>query len=407
MNILFLTLSFSTSSHKSFYEDLLREFLKRGEKIFVVCAKENKSEEQGGLSVSEDGLTIIRVPTGNITGNVPILEKGCATISIDRQFMNAINKYLGDVAFDLILYPTPPITLVNTITAIKRKTHAKTYLLLKDIFPQNAVDLGIMSKTGIGVKSIIYKYFRRKERQLYCISDYIGCMSPANVEYVLTKNPFIRKEQVEVCPNCLSIPDAAPTFKRDNLALKKEYGIPGDAVVFIYGGNLGKPQGIGFLIECLRYVKDNRKAFFMIIGEGSEFNRIQKYIDEEKPSNVKLLHYMPKDDYQRISNQCDVGMLFLDHRFTIPNFPSRILNYLVSGNPVLAATDPCSDIGTIARDNGFGFCCESNDVKGFEKAVNDFIEADREEMGKKGWEFFERNWTVEKGYETIIKHFLN
>ena len=72
---------------------------------------------------------------------------------------------------------------------------------------------------------------------------------------------------------------------------------------------------------------------------------------------------MPKDEYQLISDQCDVGMMFLDHRFTIPNFPSRILNYLASGNPVLAATDANTDIGAIARDNGFGFCCESNDVR--------------------------------------------
>lgn len=145
----------------------------------------------------------------------------------------------------------------------------------------------------------------------------------------------------------------------------------------------------------------------MIIGEGSEFDKLQQFINEDKPSNVKLLHYMPKDEYQQISDQCDVGMMFLDHRFTIPNFPSRILNYLASGNPVLAATDPYSDIGTIARDNGFGFCCESNDVKGFEKVVQNFISADRELMGKRGWEFFKKHWTVENGYKIIMKHFEN
>ena len=114
---------------------------------------------------------------------------------------------------------------------------------------------------------------------------------------------------------------------------------------------------------------------------------------------------MPKDEYQLISDQCDVGMMFLDHRFTIPNFPSRILNYLASGNPVLAATDANTDIGTIARDNGFGFCCESNDVKGFAKAVDDFINADREVMGEKGWNFLKNNWSVENGYNIIMKHF--
>ena len=252
---------------------------------------------------------------------------------------------------------------------------------------------------------MLHSYFRKKEKFYYSISDTIGCMSPANVKYVLDHNQEIYADKVEVCPNCLSVPAVEPTFKRDSSELKKKYGIPEDAVIFIYGGNLGKPQGIGFLIECLRYVKDNSKAYFMIIGEGSEFGKLQQFIEDEKPKNVRLLNYMPKDEYQLVSNQCDVGMMFLDHRFTIPNFPSRILNYLASGNPVLAATDPNSDIGTIARDNGFGFCCESNNVEEFSKAVNDFIEADREEMGRKGWEFFKNNWSVENGYNIIMKHF--
>ena len=72
---------------------------------------------------------------------------------------------------------------------------------------------------------------------------------------------------------------------------------------------------------------------------------------------------------------------------------------------MLAATDANTDIGTIARDNGFGFCCESNDVKGFAKAVDDFINADREAMGENGWNFFKNNWSVENGYHIIMKHF--
>ena len=165
MNILFLALSFSKNDHRSFYEDLLMEFQNRGDRVYVVCAKEKEAIEKPGLSVREDGVTIIRVLTGNITGDVPLLEKGLATLRIDSQFKNAIGQYLKDVNFDLILYPTPPITLVNTITAVKKKTNAKTYLLLKDIFPQNAVDLGMMTRSG--VKSIIYKFFRRKEKKLY------------------------------------------------------------------------------------------------------------------------------------------------------------------------------------------------------------------------------------------------
>lgn len=404
MNILFMTLVFSDRNHVNFYDEQLRVFVKNGHKVCVACANDSRSIEPDGLQ-DWHGMMVLRIKTGDITGTTNIVKKGLATVMVGYYFKKAIRKYYKDEQFDLILYPTPPITLAGTIAWAKKKYGAKTYLMLKDIFPQNAVDIGLMSKSGL--RGMIYHYFRKKEKYFYRISDMIGCMSPANVEYVLKHNSEISREKVEVCPNCLSVPEKEPMFERDGRVLKAKYGIPNDAVVFVYGGNLGKPQGIGLLIDCLRYVKDNRRAYFLIIGEGAEYGRIEQFLNDEKPANMKLLRYMPKDEYQQVSNQCDVGMIFLDHRFTIPNFPSRILNYLASGNPVLVGTDPNSDIGTIARDNGFGFCCESSDVKGFAKIVEDFIVADRELMGKKGWEYFKNNWSVENGYQIIMKHFEN
>jgi len=404
MNVLFLSLVFSDRMHINFYEELLEVFVRNGHRVLVACSNDSRSLEPDGIQ-EWNGMTVLRIRTGDITGVTNAIKKGLATMTVDFYFKRAIKKYFKNEHIDLILYPTPPITLANTIAWAKKYFNAKTYLMLKDIFPQNAVDMGMISTRGI--MGVIHSYFRNKERFFYRISDTIGCMSPANVSYLLRHNPDINREKVEICPNCLSVPDKVPSFRRNNSELKKRFGIPDNAVIFIYGGNLGKPQGISFLIQCLRQMKHYNSAYFLIIGEGSEFGKIQQFLDEEKPANVKLLHYLPKDEYQLISNQCDVGMMFLDHRFTIPNFPSRILNYLASGNPVLAATDPYSDIGTIARDNGFGFCCESNDVNSFEKAVNDFISADRESMGKKGWEYFIKNWSVDKGYEIIIKHFQN
>lgn len=72
---------------------------------------------------------------------------------LESQFKSALKKYFRDVKFDLILYSTPPITFNNVIKYAKKKSDNKalTYLLLKDIFPQNAVDLGMISKTGVKV----------------------------------------------------------------------------------------------------------------------------------------------------------------------------------------------------------------------------------------------------------------
>ena len=294
--------------------------------------------------------------------------------------------------------------MVNTITKIKKRTGAKTYLLLKDIFPQNAVDLALMQKNGI--KGLIYKYFRRKEKKLYAISDHIGCMSPANVEYVLKHNPEVKRDIVEVCPNCIALPEVNPvTQKKEVSDLRIKYNIPKDAKIFIYGGNLGKPQGIKFLVDCLDKEKDNKKVFFIIIGSGTEFGRIENFIKKSQTRNTLLLKYLPKEEYKLIVNQCQVGMIFLDYRFQIPNFPSRLLSYMAAAMPVIIATDPNTDMGTIAEENGFGYKCLSNDVEGFSQAVDKIINSNIEEMGKNAWEYLVKNYTVSTAYNIITRHF--
>ena len=225
-----------------------------------------KKERNRDTEISDErGIHVLRIRTGNITGNVNIIEKGISTVMIDKQFQKAISRYFSNEKFDLILYPTPPITLVGTVTYLKKKSNAVSYLLLKNIFPQNAVDLGMLSTTGI--KGIVYKGFRNKEKKLYKISDYIGCMSPANVRYVLKHNEFVKTEKIEVCPNCVKLLNDKHTME-EHMNIRKKYRIPVDKKVFVYGGNLGKPQGIDFFLSCLDAVKDINDAFILVVGGG-------------------------------------------------------------------------------------------------------------------------------------------
>ena len=188
MNILFLTLiGFESINEKNIYTDLIREFVKQGHTVCSISPIEKRYKKQTHL-VKEGKSTIVRLQIGN-TQKTNIIEKGISTVLIETQYKRAIKKYYSNIKYDLVLYSTPPITLVSAIEYVKRRDNAKTYLLLKDIFPQNAVDLGMMNKTGI--KAPLYRYFRNKEKRLYDISDHIGCMSQANVDYVLSHNPSV------------------------------------------------------------------------------------------------------------------------------------------------------------------------------------------------------------------------
>ena len=111
-------------------------------------------------------------------------------------------------------------------------------------------------------------------------------------------------------------------------------------------------------------------VYFLIIGSGTEYGKLKKYINEDKPRNVKLMQQLPKEDYDKIVSSCDIGLIFLDYRFTIPNFPSRLLSYMAAKLPVLACTDPNTDIGKLIIEGKFGWWCESNDVDVFVDIIN-------------------------------------
>ncbi len=124
------------------------------------------------------------------------------------------------------------------------------------------------------------------------------------------------------------------------------------------------------------------------------------------PINAKIFGQLPKDEYEILANTCDVGLIFLDHRFTIPNFPSRLLSYMQASMPVIAATDTSTDMGEILENGEFGFWCESNDINAFNKNIEKlYDEKLRNDMGANARKYLEENYTARRSYEIIIKHF--
>ena len=400
MNVIFITLSrIHDIQSRGIYTDLMRKFRDEGDHVYIVSPNERQFGIPTGLKES-DGVHFLGVKTLNIQ-KTNVVEKGVGTLLLESQYKRAISKYLKNIQFDLILYSTPPITLTSVINFLKKKSpKAITYLLLKDIFPQNAVDLGMFSKG-----SLFYKIFRAKEKSLYKASNYIGCMSPANVEFLLKHNSYIDSSTVEVAPNSIEL---SPEVLVDKVAIRKKYNLPTDLPIFIYGGNLGKPQGIDFLIKCMEENAGRNDCHFLIVGNGTEYKKLELWHSTNKPTNISLFARLPKEDYDLLVQSCDVGLIFLDSQFTIPNYPSRLLSYLEYKMPIIAATDRNTDIGSIAEENNYGFACESTDVNVFTQCVNKFVSSPNqiEKMGINGYNFLLNNYLVHHTYDRILSHFI-
>ena len=388
MNILYLSaVPFKIDKNPSIYTDLIQELDNSGNQITVVSIDGSLKPFQV-KKVRQKNIDLIYIGSFQLY-NVNLFKKGLSMISLPFFMRRAIKK-LDLKKFEVILYETPPITSAGIVKQIKKKNEIKSFLMLKDIFPQNAVDIGLMKEN-----SLIFKYFKRKEKLLYEVSDYIGCMSNGNIDYVLENNPEISKEKVYYFPNT----------KKDtgngNINFEKE------KLQFVYGGNMGLPQGVLNIAPAISYFKNDRNIEFIFVGKGTEWNKINEYFKEQE--NVKVLESLPREEYEKLLSSCDAGFILLDSRFTIPNYPSRTLAYLEKGIPIIAATDRNTDIKDLIQDNNVGLWSCSDDIDSLIKNIKIMKEnkEKRKEFSKNARELFLKEFQVEKSVELLHKYINN
>ncbi|MGV8947034.1 MAG: glycosyltransferase family 4 protein [Lutibacter sp.] len=395
MKLLFLTMTkLDSLQGRGIYIDLLNLFKEKGHEIFVVSPSERRLKTKTVLR-KENGVSILNVETLNLQKST-ILEKGVGQLLLEYQYLNGIKKYFANEKFDLIIYSTPPITFSKVIRYIKNRDGAYSYLLLKDIFPQNAVDMQMIKKQGI-----LHRFFLKKEKELYQLSDTIGCMSEANKQYIITHNIAISPEKLEVNPNTI-IPIPVSYTAEEKRVIREKYGLPLQKKIFVYGGNLGVPQGIGFLLEVIAALKESN-AYILVVGSGTQYGKVAAWFDSNQPTNAKLLSGLPKDDYDKLLGACDVGMIFLHKDFSIPNFPSRLLSYLEMKMPVLAATDKNTDIGTVIQQAKCGYWVEAGDNLGMQEKISKLCNDNLELLGENSWQLLQSNYLVERSYNLIAE----
>lgn len=391
MNILFLTMvKIGSVNEEGIYQDFINEIASRGNKVFVVSPIENREKMNTHL-IEEGNVKILRVKTGDVT-KTSKFKKGINQLKLESQFQKAINQFFNDKSFDLIVYSTPPITFSKLIQKLKKEHNAITYLMLKDIFPQNAVDIQMISKN-----SIVYKLFRKKELNTYEVSDLIGVMSEENKNHII-KNSNVEPNKIHIFRNSIY----EMKINASNRSLLTKYGIDINKKILIYGGNLGEPQGFKNIVNFIKKFDEVKNANLIIVGSGTKFDDVK--IAAKNMENVFVLNQLPKQDYDAVLNHSDIGLIFLDDRFTIPNYPSRMTSYLSLGKPVIASVDNCTDISSDIEKNNVGFSSNSKNTDLLIKNINK-LTSDKElykQLSENAISFFNREFKIEDNVDRMI-----
>lgn len=396
MNVLFLSLyPFNKLSDGYIAADLVKQFVDEGHTLTVIAPMEGANN----IYIEEsEGFKNVHIGCGPIQ-KTSAFKKVINLRKLDLLAKTFLKK--SNVKFDLAVCMVSHCAFYRTVKFIKKRDKAFVYNMVKDIFPQNAVDMGMMKKDGL-----LYKWFKNKENKYYAISDVLGVLSDRAVQSIKQLNPKIVRKKIEVNPNSCIVKDLAMNDEQKAAVLAK-YEIPANKTVMVYGGNLGKPQGIEFLLDCVKHNEERfGNAYFVIVGNGTEYEKIAWYFNNALPKNAKLMARLGGSDFDDLCLASDVGLVFLNRDFTIPHYPSRVLSYMQARLPILFAVDSVCDSGEIAERNGYGFNCLNGDLDKFFENVEKFeaSKATCKNMGEKAYSFMTQNYTVKRSYDIIMKH---
>lgn len=417
MKILFLTIGLRdfSSGDGGFYSDMIRALLTKGHKV-VAMAPANNNQKTG--LYTEGALEVLRVKIPPIQGNYPAYKKIYGVLMMNPMYRIAYKRFLKERTFDWVIMPTPPSSLVKVVKTVMRRSGAKYYLLLRDIHPESKIriptpetlartDVYEECKKPYKAGKIMYKYLYKQSQEAYRLADYIGCMTPGNMEFVKQIAPTIPSSKIVLLPNWYKEPETKITVNETDVRAK--YGLEGKFVAF-FGGTIGEGQAIWNIATLAKHYIQQKDIVFLIVGRGTKKAVLEKMAKQDGLTNMKFLEYMPRLEYETILRIADVGLITIDEKFPVPTSPSKAIGYMALHQPIVAMINKGNDYGDFyLKPSGCGLWSEGLDnnkmFENFDWIYKHPIE--RKAMGEAGYQYYFQHFTVEKVCDQLCKQLEN
>lgn len=375
--------------------DLSREFARQGHNLTILSPSPNLKSKWSSEDL--DGVRILRLKTLRLR-DVSYLRRTLGELLMPFLMLRNLNKSpLCYERWDGVVWYSPSIFHGPLVNAIKRKSKCKGYLIIRDIFPEWAVDMGLMRR------GLIYIFFDAVARYQYSLADVIGVQTSGNRKYF---KKWIQStgHKLEILPNWLG----EPTYKKCSIRLNETK--LAERKVFVYAGNMGVAQGMDILLDLAEKYLDRQDVGFLFVGRGSEFTRLTTSAKVRKLDNVLFYDEIHPDEISDLYRQCSVGLVSLDPNHKTHNIPGKFLTYMQNGLPVLASLNLGNDLSSLIRQEKVGQVCECNQPdKLFELSEEILLQVDRgtDELKSRCKSLFEREFNVKKAVLQILETFQN
>lgn len=311
-----------------------------------------------------------------------------------------INKKAASVNFDLVVNYSPSIFFAPVALYFRNK---KTFifLVLRDFFPQWAIDQGLLAK-----HSPITWFFRQVEKLNYRSSNVVAVQSPANLN--IFKQIYSGQVDLKVLMNWSAQSPYALKEGFDRHCLRNELGIPGDKIILLYGGNIGYAQDMQNIVRLAKGLSSCEKAHLFLIGQGDEYEMVNEAINKYQLENLTLMPAVSQDKYIEYVASADIGLFSLSKAHTAHNFPGKLLGYMVESKPILGSVNLGNDVASIMLDSKSGLVSFNGDDDQFLADALSLIENEslRKEMGLNAYALLKNTFSVDKAYQVIFDSYL-
>ena len=378
-------------------QELAEQLQLRGNEIYVLTTypQYNLADEVNVHNLheysDENGIKVLRARTLP-HHKVNFIIRGIAQLSMSFLLLRKLKKYIKDDIDAVIVY-SPPVTLARIGAFLKAKYNARYILNVQDIFPQNAIELGVLRN------KLVIRFFESIEKKAYAAADQIIVHSEGNKNFLLARKS-IDGHKVCIVPNWVDIRPHAKAKQTGKF--REKYGLK-DKFIFLFAGVMGPSQGLDFMIKAAERVKTNPDIRFLFVGDGTEKQKLREMTNSYNLQNVVFAPFVSKQEYPELLKEVNVGLVCLTSRNKTPVVPGKILGYMAAGIPVVAFLQKESDAHTLIKDADCGYSIVHGDLENATKLIMKvYSERDKlEQLGTNGTKYVSQVFSIEKIVEKI------
>ena len=312
---------------------------------------------------------------------------------LSHVFGAGVTQYHLPKADWAFVFATSPITTALPAILWARLNSAKVCIWLQDLWPDSVAAVGATNRNSLLYKilglvvSFVYKHTDLMLIQSPGFSDNLkefGYSGPVHVVSNWAPGVDFEKSQI-------------PSWLSD---------LPQEKFTVTFAGNVGKAQAIDTVMEAIEKLSSSTHIQFVIVGDGSELERVQKVASIKKLSNVGFYGRKTLEDMPGLFKRSDALLVSLkkDPIFA-KTIPSKIQAYMAAGRPLIGSLDGTgSEVILTAKS---GFVAKAEDSSALAQAILKLSlasVAERAEMGANARSHFSKNYQKDQIIGQIVSY---